>query len=77
MEIKVCKLEAKEEYIKIKGYLTNKQLEYINLIEEFKMEHKKVPSIREICKLKGNRNCSATLEMLQRLYKKGYNYKEI
>lgn len=77
MEIKVCRLEVKEEYIKVKGYLTNTQMEYITLIEEFKMKNKRVPSIREICKLKKVSSPATTMTMLQKLYLKGYNYKLI
>ena len=77
MKIKVCRLEVKEECIKVKGYLTNTQVEYINLIEEFKMEHKRVPSIREICKIKNINSPATAMAMLQRLYNKGYDYRII
>ena len=77
MKIQVCRLDVRKDYITINN-LTNKQLEYINTIEEYKETYKQVPSLRQICKLMGKDNkVSAAFDMMNRLYKKGYDYRVI
>lgn len=74
--IKVCRLIATEDYIEV-DKLTPRQLEYINVIEQYKKENKKVPTIREICKMVGCNSTGTVFTALNVLSDKGYEYTTI
>lgn len=77
MKIQVVRMEIKKDYIEINN-ITDKQLNYINAIEEYKATHKEIPSLRKICKLLECReNASTVFDMMNRLYKKGYDYRKM
>lgn len=60
------------------GYdYTKKQVQYIDAIEHYKMFKKSVPTIREIANMMEVKSPATVMYMLERLEKKGYNYKEL
>lgn len=76
MKIQVCRLEVKQEYIDVEK-LTDKQLEYIKIIEDYKSTYKVIPSFRQICKLMNYNSPGTIYNMMNKLYKKGYDYRII
>lgn len=76
MQIKVVRLSPYIEHIEIEN-LTIAQELCISAIESYKYKYHKVPTIREIMKLTKHTSPASINDMLKRLSKKGYNYKEI
>lgn len=76
MQIKVVRMQPYCDEIEIED-LTIPQLKCINVIERYKIKYHKVPTIREIMKLTKHTSPATIQDMLNRLSKKGYNYKEI
>lgn len=77
MKVQVVRLDVRKDYIELNN-LTDKQLAYINTIEKYKEKYKEIPSLRKICKLmEYKENASTVFDMLNRLYKKGYDFRQM
>lgn len=55
-------------------HLSSKQSEYVEKIEEYKKNQRKIPSIRKIGELVGVSSPASVFTMLNRLAEKGYFY---
>ena len=76
MIIKTYNLIPQEKEI-ILNDITDTQLKYINTIERYKRDYKKIPTVRTIGALVGNKSTATTFYMLKELKKKGYDYNAI
>lgn len=77
MIITVTRFHPEYEAIAYTCKFSEKQLQYIDAIERYKMYTKKVPTIRDIAKIMEVKSPATVEYMLERLSNKGYNYKEV
>lgn len=76
MKVKTYILIPQEKEITLND-ITKTQLRYVDIIEMYKRDYKKVPTIRTIGELVGNKSTASTFYMLKELKKKGYDYNAI
>ena len=76
MKVKTYVLIPQEKEITLND-ITKTQLRYVDIIEMYKRDYKKVPTIRTIGELVGNKSTASTFYMLKELKKKGYDYNAI
>ena len=77
-KISVCNFKLEEINIEVKE-LTERQKEYVKVIEDYKKENYKVPSVRTIGQLLGVKdgNETSAYTTLMFLKKKGYDYTKL
>lgn len=77
-EINVCNFKLENIKINVKE-LTERQREYVEIIEKYKRENYKAPSVRTIGKLLGikDSNSTSVYATLMFLKKKGYDYTKL
>lgn len=75
-KIKVVKLIPQEIEIEVE-LLSYMQENYVEVIEDYKRKHSKVPTMRKIGELMGGLQASGVCQMLERLKNKGYDYSEV
>ena len=75
-KIKVCNFTVDKYEIYVKK-LTDRQRDYIKIIENYKYKNKKTPTIRDICKLVNSNSPGTVQMMMKRLKNKGYNFRNV
>lgn len=76
-KIKVVNLIQKEKEIEVED-LTIIQRYYIDIIENFKRKHYRIPSMREInFIIHGDKQTGSVSSMIKTLKKKGYDYSKL
>ena len=75
-KIKVVKLVPTIIEIDVND-LTDVQRDYVEVIEKYKMQNCKCPTIREICDIAGINSTGTAGAMVGKLKLKGYDYKEV
>lgn len=75
MKIKVARSFMQYYDIELGYDLTENELKCIEVIENYKMYNKKVPTIRKIMQMLNLKSPASILHILNKLKEKGYNYR--